>query len=171
MNTGYIPSDPTDYVSFIFPLLCIGGLITVYSLYKKEVRNSILILTAAVILSASFHFFEIYFYDSGLPFGFIFLFTGTLSMIIGSGYLFFQLRNIRGRIDLICWTAIALFLDNFLLVALALFTEVLPPAITNPIMAILMVSVGLIWSAFGLAVIKLDKEDVRKIRKPTSFPV
>lgn len=169
MNQGYIPSDPTDYFSFIFPLFCIGGLMVVYSLYKKEVRNSVIILITAVTLSVLFHFFEIYFYDSELPFGFIFLFTGTIFMIIGSIYLFFQLRKISGKTNLLSWTAIALFLDNCLLVVLAFLTKVLPEDITNPIMVILMVSVGPIWAIFGLATLKLEELKYIKNSDPKKF--
>lgn len=171
MNQGYIPSDPSDYISFIFPLLCIGGLLVVYSRYKKEVRNSVIILITAVILSGLFHFSEIYFYGSALPFGFIFMFTGILCMIIGSIYLFFQLKKVRGKTSLLSWTAIVLFLDNFLLIVLAFLTEVLPEQITNPIMAILMVSVGFIWSVFGLAALMLEKQDTIKTQTSTNFRV
>lgn len=158
VNTGYIPSDPTDYISFIFPLLCLGGLLVVHTRYKKEVRSSISILVAAVILSGLFHFSEIYFYGSGLPFGFIFLFTGTTCMIIGSIYLFFQLRKMKGKSSFLSWTAFVLFLDNLLLVILAFLTELLPEEITNPIMVILLVSIGFIWAAFGWATLKLSDE-------------
>ncbi|KAA9022039.1 hypothetical protein [Niallia endozanthoxylica] len=162
VNQGYTPSGPTDYIFFLFPLLCIGGLVVIYSLYKREVRNSVVILSAAVILSALFHFFEIYFYGFNLPFGFIFLFTGTICMMIGSIYLFRQLRTIILTANVLSWTAIALFLDNLLLIVLTFLTEALPEKITNPILAILMVSIGFIWAMFGLAVLKL-----RETREPS----
>lgn len=171
MNQGYIPSDLTDYISFIFPFLCIGGLMVVYSHYKKEVRNSVMILIAAVILSGLFHFSEVYFYGSDIPFGFIFMFTGTICMIIGSIYLFFQLKKVRGITSFLSWTAIALFLDNFLLIVLAFLTEVLPEQITNPIMAILMVSVGFIWSVLGLDALMLEKQNTNKTQTSTNFRV
>lgn len=157
MNEGYTPSDPTDYIAFLFPLLCIGGLMAVYSHYKKEVRNSVICLYAAVLLSALFHFFEIYFYDSELPFGFIFLFTGIFCMLIGSLYLFFQLRKIKPAACLLMWTAFLLFLDNLLLVVTAFLTEVLPEKITNPTSAALFILIGFIWAVFGLAVVKAGK--------------
>lgn len=157
MNTAYTPSDPTDYLFFIFPLLCIGGLMVVYSMYQEKVRNSVMILIAAVILSGCFHFFEIYFYGSGVPFGFIFLFTGTICMIIGSIYLFLQLKKVDGARSLLSWISIALFIDNFLLIVTAFLTEVLPAEITNPIAIILLVSVGFIWATFGLATLRLVK--------------
>lgn len=160
MNTAYTPSDPTDYLSFIFPLFCLGGLMVVYSAHQGKIRNSVRILIAAVILSGCFHFSEIYFYGSDVPFGFIFLFTSTICMIIGSIYLFLQLKKVDGTRRLLPWTALALFLDNFLLIVTAFLTGVLPAEITNPIAAILLISVGFIWAAFGLAALRLVKLDM-----------
>lgn len=141
----------------------------IYSLYKKEVRNSVIILSVAVILNAFFHFFDIYFYDSDLPFGFIFLFVGIICMMIGSMYLFRQLRKVSLTTTFLSWIALALFLDNLLLIALAFLTEALPEKLTNPLLAILMVSIGLIWAVFGLAVLKLREtiepsETAEKVR-------
>jgi hypothetical protein len=162
LNTGYIPSDPTDYIKFIFPLLCLGGLMKIYFVYKRNVRNSVMILLVAVILSGLFHFTEIYFYDSGLPFGFIFLFFSTISMIIGAMYLVLQLRRMKdSTTSLLVWCIFFLFLDNFLLVVLAFFTELLPVEMTNPIMAVLMVSIGFIWALIGMALLKV--EDPNKV--------
>ena len=159
MNTGYAPADPTDYISFIFPLFCIGSLIVIHSLYQKKVRNSVILLMASVILSGSFHFFEIYYYGSHMLFGFIFLFIGTVCMIIGSAYLFFQLKKVKGTRRLLLWSAAVLFLDNFLLIVTAFLSGVLPIELTNPIAAVLMVSVGFIWATFGLASLQLVKLD------------
>lgn len=171
VNKGYIPSDPTDYISFIFPLLCISGIIVVYSLYKKEVRNSVMFLITALILNGLFHFFEIYYYDSELPFGFIFLFTSIICMMIGSIYLFLQLRRVEETTRSLSWTAIILFSDNFLLISLAFLTEFLPEKVTNPILAILSVSVGFIWAIFGLASLNLTKLNINKTQKSKKFKV
>lgn len=158
MNTGYTPTDPTDYIKFIFPLLCLGALRIIYNAYKKNVRNSVLILSVAVILTGLFHFFEIYFYDSSLPFGFIFLFFGLLGMIVGSLYLFIQLRKVKGTTNLLALAVFVLFLDNFLLVVLAFLMELLPVTISDPIMATLMISVGFIWALIGVALLKEEKD-------------
>ncbi|MEH6946540.1 hypothetical protein V7068_05595 [Bacillus sp. JJ634] len=164
---GYEPQDPTDYISFIFPLLCIGGLIVVYSLYKKEVRNSIMILISSAVLSGLFSFSEIYLYGSDLPFGLIFMLTGTMCMMIGSIYLFIQLKKVRSSTLFLSSTAITLFLDNFLLVALGILSDVLvlPEEISTPILVILFVSIGLIWSVFGFAILRLAKLDTINIQK------
>lgn len=137
----------------------------VYSSHQGKVKNSVMILIAAVILSGCFHFFEIYYYGSDVPFGFIFLFTGTICMIIGSIYLFLQLKKVDGNRSILSWTALALFWDNFLLIVTAFLTEELPAEITNPIVAILLVSVGFIWAAFGLAALRLAKLDMIGIGK------
>lgn len=158
MNTGYTPTDPTDYIKFIFPLLCLGALRIIYNAYKKNVRNSVLILSVAVILTGLFHFFEIYFYDSSLPFGFIFLFFGLLGMIAGSLYLFIQLRKVKGTTNLLALAVFVLFLDNFLLVVLAFLMELLPVTISDPIMATLMISVGFIWALIGVGLLKEEKD-------------
>lgn len=157
LNQGYIPSDPTDYISFIFPLLCISGLLAIYSLYKKEVRSSVIILITSIILSALFNFSEIYLYGSELPFGLLFLFTGTICMIIGSFYLYLQFKKARVTKNLLSWTSIVLFIDNILLVVLAFLSGVLPKDINDPLMAFLLVSVGFIWAIFGIATLRLDK--------------
>jgi len=153
LNTGYIPEDPTDYVKFIFPFLCLSGLMIIHSLYKKKVRIAVILLSAAVIFSGLFHFFEIYFYDSGLPFGFVFLFFATIGMAVGSIFLFLPLRKMGSNTSLLTWCTLVLFLDNFLLLILAFMTEILPIEITNPIMVVLMVSVGFIWASIGLALL------------------
>jgi len=86
---------------------------------------------ASVILSGCFHFFEIYYYGSSMPFGFIFLFTGTMCMIIGSAYMFLQLKIADGTHRLLSWSAFALFCDNMLLIAKALLTGAVPEEIAS----------------------------------------
>lgn len=152
MNTGYTPSDPTDYIKFIFPLLCLAGLVVMKSLYQKQVRNSVIILYVAVILTGLFHFFEIYFHDSDLPFGFIFLFFGTVGLIIGSLTMFIQLRKRASRF--LVWSVFLIFLNNFLIIILSLLTEVLPTEFTDPVLASLMISIGFIWALVGVAILK-----------------
>lgn len=157
INTGYIPVDPTDYIKFIFPFLCLSGLLVIYSRYKKKVRNSVIVLFIAVVFNGLFHFFEIYFYDSDLPFGFIFLFFGMFAMIAGSLYLFIQLRKIKGMSGFLTLPVFILFLSNFLLVVLAFLMELLPVTIPDLIMATLMISVGFIWAWIGMALLKVGE--------------
>ncbi|HWL24507.1 MAG TPA: hypothetical protein VNR38_12305 [Ureibacillus sp.] len=167
LNQGYIPSDPTDYISFIFPLLCISGLLVIYKLYKSAVKGSVIILIVSIVLSAAFSFFEIYFYGSGLPFGLIFLFTGTISMTIGSLYLYLQLKKAMATRDILSLTSLVLFIDNLLIIVLGFLSEVLPKEINDPLMLILMIFVGFIWAVFGFWTLKLDKHYT--VKKSNNF--
>lgn len=156
MNTGYTPIDPTDYMTFLLPLCCLGSLFVIYARYKKQARYAVFILAGSLILSSCFHYFEIYASGSDAPFGFIFLFTSMLCMIAGSAYLYLRLRKIQGT-RMISRAAAILFLSNLLLIVISSLTEVISDEAATPIMFTLMVSIGWIWAAIGLAALKLSK--------------
>ena len=159
MNTGYVPSDPTDYISFVFPLLCTAGLVALYARYGHKIKNSVILLIVSVWLSGCYHFFEIYYYGSGLPFGFIFLFTSILCMIVGALYLFIQLRKVGDAGRLLSWAAILLFIDNLLLLASGFLSELLPETLLNACMFILMIAIGFIWAVLGWGVLQVSPKN------------
>jgi len=156
---GYEPTHFLDYIAFLFPLLCIGGLIVIYGFYKKAVRNSIIFLIVAVILNAGFTFSETYFYGSGLPFGLIFMLTGLLSTMIGTIYFVLQLKRASDSNLLLSGGAITLFLVNFLLVAFGFLSDVFPKDLVDFISETLFVSVGFIWSLFGASALILTNKN------------
>ena len=78
INRAYPPSDPTDYIEFIIPLLCLGGLYRVTRSYKELLGKAPLMVSVGLILTGAFHFSEAYLIDSNIPFGLIFLFIGHL---------------------------------------------------------------------------------------------
>lgn len=157
MNTGYIPSDPTDYIKFIFPFLCLGALFIIGTYYKKVVRSSVIVLTLGVILSGLFHFSEIYLYGSNLPFGLLFLFSGTILLLMGALMMYIQLRKIKSRNRLLSLSVFILFLDNLLLVVLAFLSEAIEQKVLEPFMFTQMIVVGWIWAVIGLSLLKLEQ--------------
>lgn len=155
INTGYIASDITDYIKFIFPLLCLGGVFVLFSLYKKRVRNAAIILVVAILLNSLFHFFEIYYTDSSIPFGLLFMFSGMIFLLIGGIFLVIQLKGDK-RIPrpLLC-CAKALFVNTILLCIFPFVSGMLPDVILTPIIVGLMMMIGFIWAVIGAVLVKL----------------
>jgi len=157
INTGYSASDFTDYIKFIFPLLCLGGVFVLFSLYKKRVRNAAIILVVAILLNSLFHFFEIYFTDSSIPFGLLFMFSGVIFLLIGGIFLAIQLKGDKHIPRSLRWCAEALFVTNLLFLIFPFVSGMVPDVILTPIMVGLMVLVGFTWAAIGTALVKLVK--------------
>jgi hypothetical protein len=155
INTGYTTFNFTDYIKFIFPLLCLGGLFVLLSLYKKKVRNSVIILTLALVLNGLFHFFEIYYVNSGIPFGLLFLFSGILFLLIGAIFLVLQLKGIKSILRPLFWLSWALLLNTILFCLLPFVSGGLSEEILTPIMVGLMMLTGFIWAAIGGVLIKI----------------
>lgn len=168
-NTGYIASDFTDWIKFLFPFFCLGGLYVLFALYKGKVRKSVVILAAALVFNGLFHFFEIYFTGSGIPFGLLFLFSGTLLLLAGAGSLMIQLRGSQEIPRALARSAEALFTVTLLFCLLPFLSGSLPERILTPVMVLLMLLTGFIWAAMGAvlagivrkeASVKLGKSEV-----------
>ena len=153
INTGYNPSDITDYIKFIFPLLCLGGVFVLFSIYKKRVRNAAIILVVAILLNSLFHFFEIYYTDSSIPFGLLFMFSGIIFLLIGGIVLAFQLKGDKSTSRPLLFCAEALIVNTLLILILPFVSGSLPDVILTPIMVGLMMLVGFIWAAIGAVLI------------------
>lgn len=160
VNTGYVASDFTDYVKFLFPLFCLGGLFVLYSLYKERVKKAAVILAAALLFNSLFHFFEIYFTDSGIPFGLLFLFSGTLLLLIGARVLAMQLRAIKSTSRLLPPLADALFVTTLLFCVLPFVSGSLPETALTLVMVALMLLIGFSWAGMGAVLVKMIKEGV-----------
>lgn len=159
VNTGYMASDFTDWIKFLFPLLCLGGLYVLYALYKEKVRKSTIILAAALFLNGLFHFFEIYFTGSGIPFGLLFMFSGTLLLLVGAGFLVIQLHGSKDIPRSLARLAETLFAVTLLFCLLPFVSESLPEALLTPVMVALMLLVGFIWAAMGAVLASIVKKE------------
>lgn len=159
VNTGYMASDFTDYIKFLFPLLCLGGLYVLYSLYKEKVRKSAFILAAALLFNGLFHFFEIYFTDSEIPFGLVFMFSGTVLLLIGAGFLVIQLHGSKDIPRSLARVAEILFAVTVLFCLLPFVSGSLPEALLTPVMVALMLLVGFIWAAMGAVLVNIVKKE------------
>lgn len=159
INTGYAPSDATDYLKFLFPLLCLGGIHILQSIYKRKVRRSAIILAAAIIFQSLFHFFEIYALDSAIPFGLLFMFSGTVLLLIGAFLLKRELQTTEAAPRPLVRLAQSLFIITLLFCALPFLCGFLSDAIETPILILLMMGVGLIFSAIGLVLLKVIQHD------------
>jgi hypothetical protein len=157
INTGYIPSDWTDYIKFIFPLLCIGGLMVLFSFYKKAFKASVTILTISLVLHTLFHFSEVYMLDSTIPFGFLFLFTGLFTTLIGSIILCRQLKRNQSIPRSLYHSAVFLMTSTLLFCLLPFVSMSLDDAIEGPIMVLLMFLGGVSWSAIGVSLLSILK--------------
>lgn len=156
INTGYTAFDWTDYIKFVFPLLCLGGVIVLLALYKKQVKVSAIILFISLVLHALFHFAEIYLTDSGIPFGVLFLLTGMITLLIGSTSLFLKLKKDKTIPKILYKLALSLSITTLLFCLLPLFvSQPLNDAIEAPIMVGLMMLIGLIWAAIGSALYQI----------------
>lgn len=157
VNTGYAASDFTDYVKFLFPLFCLGGLFVLFKLYKEWIKKSARILALALLFNSLFHFFEIYFTDSGIPFGLLFLFSGTLLLVVGARLLAIELRRRKEVPRLLPLLADGLFAVTLLFSLLPFVSGSLPEAALTPIMVALMLMIGFSWAGMGAVLVKMSK--------------
>jgi hypothetical protein len=155
INTGYTPSDWTDYSKFLFPLLCVGGIMVLFNLYKKSIKASATILTISLILHTLFHFSEIYMLDSNIPFGLLFLFTGLITMVFGSIILCRQLKRIQTVPRSLAHSALLLMISTLLFCLLPFVSMGLDDSIEGPIMVFLMFLGGVSWSAIGASLLSI----------------
>jgi hypothetical protein len=149
INTGYIVFDWSDYIKFTFPLLCLGGILILVSLYKKLVKGSSIILFASLVLNSLFHFSEIYLINMSIPFGLLFLLTGTITLLIGSCSLFLQLRKVSNIPRVLYHLAFGLTVATFSMCLLPFVAHILNDTIETAIMVGMMMLIGFIWAAIG----------------------
>lgn len=149
INMGYLASDWTDYIKFAFPLLCLGGIYVLYALYGKKLRKSLVILALALICNSMFHFFEIYFPDSGIPFGLLFLFSGTVLLLIGALVLMRQLRSTKDIHRSLFRLASALFVVTLLFCVSPFLGGVLSEQVYTVLLISLMMGIGFVWAGIG----------------------
>jgi peptidoglycan/LPS O-acetylase OafA/YrhL len=153
-NQGYVPSNPADYLYFLCPLLCIGALAFLHARFRKGVRMPAFLLLVSLLLTSAFQFSEVYFFGSGIPFGLLFQFTGTVIMAAGAAWLLARLRK-REKTGWLAWPVFSLFLVNALLVVFAFASEAMPASVLSPVMAGLIIAVGFLWAAVGLSVLRM----------------
>jgi hypothetical protein len=149
INTGLTVYDWTDYLKFAFPLLCIGGILVLLSLYKKQIKVSAMILFLSLILHGLFHYAEIYLSHSEIPFGFLFLLTGSMTLLVGSIMLVFQLKKVTPIPKKIVQLSLGISVTTLLFCLLPFISTILNDAIETPIMVGLMMFIGLFWALIG----------------------
>jgi peptidoglycan/LPS O-acetylase OafA/YrhL len=165
INTGYTASDVTDYIKFIFPLLCLGGIFVLYSLYKNKIRKSIILLTLAILLNSLFHFTEMYFYGTDIPFGLLFLLTGLVFQLIGALTLTVQLKGIESHPRSLYRLAACLFVTTLLICLLPFVSGSFPEVILTTIMVVLMMLIGFTWAVIGGVLISMANKITTEIPK------
>ncbi|MGI2328405.1 hypothetical protein [Planococcus sp. YIM B11945] len=165
INRGYVASDMTDYIKFVFPLLCFGGLAVLYSLYKNTARKSVIILAAALLFNSLFHFFEIYSPGSGIPFGLLFMFSGTVFLLMGALVLVVELKRTKGVPRQLGRLAETLFAATLLFCIFPFVSGIFTDAAATPILVALMLAVGFIWSAIGFSLLKIVQKEAAEIPK------
>jgi hypothetical protein len=154
INTGYEPSDPTDFIKFIFPLLCMSGLFALLSFYKNKIKIAAVILGISLILNGLFHFYEVYFYGSDIPFGLLFMLTGLLTLLIGATILFLKARkDILIPRPLSMWAGL-LALCTLFFCMIPFISAITPDSIETVIMVVDMMLIGFIWAGIGVFVIQ-----------------
>jgi hypothetical protein len=149
INTGHTVFDWTDYIKFAFPLLCLGGIMILVSLYKKQVKVSAIILFISLILNGLFHFSEIYLTNLSIPFGLLFLLTGTITLLIGATGLVFQLKKITTIPRRLYNLALVLSVTTLFMCLLPFVSHLLNDTIETPIMVGIMMLIGFVWAAIG----------------------
>lgn len=149
INRGYPPSHVTDYLDFLFPLLCIGAVWEIAQRYGAAVGKAPHALGIGLACTAAFQFSEAYLTHSGIPFGLVFFLTGHLLMLAG---LLFVGRRIRNR-GLLFWSLLALFISIVSVCASPFFTQSLPIELATAVTVSLMAAVGMLWAVVGAALI------------------
>lgn len=158
-----------DYSKFLFPLLCVGGVIALFALYKKSIKTSVTILTISLILHTLFHFSEIYMLDSNIPFGLLFLFTGLITMLIGSIILCLQLKRIPSVPSSLAHSALLLMISTLLFCLLPFVSMSLDDSIEGPIMVFLMFLGGVNWSAIGVSLLSIVNSKSSNVETETQL--
>lgn len=149
LNMGYLASDWTDYVKFAFPLLCFGGIYVLSVLYGKKLRKSLVILSLALMCNSMFHFFEIYFPDSSIPFGLLFLFSGTVLLLIGALVLMSQLHSNKAIHSSLFRLAAAMFVVTLLFCVSPFLMEMFSEPVYTMLLISLMMGIGFVWAGIG----------------------
>lgn len=154
INTGYLARDWTDWIKFAFPLLCLGGIYVLYALYGKKLRKSLVVLALALLSNSMFHFFEIYFPDSGIPFGLLFLFSGTVLLLVGALVLMRQLHSNKEIHRSLFRLASALFVVTLLFCLSPFLTGMFSEQLYTVLLISLMMGIGFVWAGIGGALLK-----------------
>lgn len=155
MNMGYQASDWSDYIKFAFPFLCLGGVYVLYTLYGKKLQKSLAILALALICNGLFHFFEIYYPDSGIPFGLLFLFSGTVLLVIGALVMVLQLLKNKEIPRSLFRLASALFGVSLLFCVSPFLTGVFSEQVYTVLLISIMMAIGFVWAAIGGVVLRM----------------
>lgn len=137
-------------------MLCLGGILILLSLYKKHIKVSAAILFISLILNALFHFSEIYLSNSNIPYGLLFLLSGTITLLIGSISLVLQLKKETTIPRILYRLALGLSITTFLMCLLPFVSQIINDTIETPIMVGLMMLIGFIWAAMGGSLLRMN---------------
>jgi hypothetical protein len=158
IHTGYPPSDPTDYVAFLCPLLCIGSVLAIALHDRLRFGISPMLLAAGLLLNGAYFYSETYQLRLGFPAGFVFLTGGSLLSLVGLSMLVNRLwrsnaapRSLQGVAAALLMLTVLFFLSPF-------FTESLQAEAATAITVVLASLIGLCWAGIGATTIMLRPE-------------
>src|SRR5690606_33278908 len=116
--------------------------------------KSVIILSLALISNGLFHFFEIYAPDSGIPFGLVFMFFGMLLLLTGAYLLMRELKRVERVSHSLVRLVQALFGAALLFCISPFVSGLLSDTAATPLLVLLMMAVGWLWSGIGLMLLK-----------------
>jgi hypothetical protein len=158
IHTGYPPSDPTDYVVFLFPLLCAGSVLAMAQHSRIRFGMSPVLLAAGLMLNGAYYYAETYIRDSGVAYGLLFLSGGSLLNLAGLSMLVYRLRQSKAAPRSLRGIAGTLFLVTILFLLSPFATESLQVEAATAITVVLACLIGLCWSGLGAIMIMMKSE-------------
>jgi len=158
INTGYPPSDPTDYVRFLTPLLCTGALYVLARRFRG-LGKAPLVLSIGLLMTAGFHISETYFMDSNIPSGLVFLLAGNLLLLFGTLWLALRIKKEPSIPRPLLVLVIALFLTTCLFCLSPFMSGSVSNDIATAITVSLMILTGMIWAGIGGVLIVTEKSN------------
>ncbi|WP_246943889.1 hypothetical protein [Bacillus pinisoli] len=149
--TGYPPSDHTDYVKFLLPLLCIAGLLMLAYKFHRPLTFSLTILTLALVSSSIFYYMETYQQFSDIPYMILFSLPGMILFFTGAFSLMVQIRRVADAQKTLFYLAITLTVLTVLyciLLPVGIFT--LTEETLTVLMAITNMLIGFTFGSFSV---------------------
>lgn len=153
VHRGYPPSDATDYIEFIVPLLCIGTMAAVAKRYGAAAGVMPLVVSIGLGLTAAFHASETYLLHSSIPFGLVFFLTGHLILLAGTIVLAVRIGRAEDGRRPFSRCLYILFAAILALCLSPAIKDSLPGEAVTGITVSLMTTIGILWAALGAALI------------------
>jgi hypothetical protein len=150
IHTGYLPSGFADHIEFLFPLLCLSGLLVLSSKFKKQLTFSITILTIALLMNSMFHYVETYLSLSSVPYGLLFLLPSTAFLFTGALSLVLQLRKVEDVSKALFYITILFSVSSGILCLLPLAVIFLTESVITPLTASVMTIISFSFGSISI---------------------